>query len=356
MKGKLLLRNAVITLVACASGFPSLALQHPLSHPSGVLMGRVVDDEGRPMRRAQVQAFVSVDTGGRRQMLRRGNAVVTNDRGEFRLFWLEPAAYYIVVTPPQLWPDLFRPPVSELGYIPNDPDASFVTTYFPGTSDINKAQRVQVGSGEMDVHAIPMAALRTKIVRGRISGSSLEGTFGLLSVSIFMPGEDAYVLKEERIPFLRTSFDFKAGLEPGEYRIAARLQMPKAVYVGTSILRVGDDDSIPVDIPVLRGISVQGRIQIDGTGQRDEIVRSASILAVLKSNKAGISVRSDVKTNGNFVLDAVLPERYRIEVRGLPENAYVAKVAVQNRDVDPEAVDFPEGIDTASMAIVIKQK
>src|SRR5438105_12988074 len=99
MKGKLLLRNAVITLVACASGFPSLALQHPLSHPSGGLMGRVVDDEGRPMRRAQVQAFVSVDTGGRGEMLRRGNAVVTNDGGEHRLCWLAPESYELVVRP-----------------------------------------------------------------------------------------------------------------------------------------------------------------------------------------------------------------------------------------------------------------
>src|SRR5206468_1740261 len=55
-----------------------------------------------------------------------------------------------------------------LNYIPSASDTSYVTTYFPGTSDIQKAEPVQIRSGEIDVHAIPMMALARRVIRARI--------------------------------------------------------------------------------------------------------------------------------------------------------------------------------------------
>src|SRR5262249_50063461 len=59
------------------------------ARPGGVISGRVVDDQGRPMRGARVQALARTYEDGSLQMTPRGNPATTNDRGEFRLFWLE---------------------------------------------------------------------------------------------------------------------------------------------------------------------------------------------------------------------------------------------------------------------------
>src|SRR4051812_20915039 len=126
---------------------------------SGVISGRVVDDNGRPMRGLEVKALAFAIENGKRVLAAKGNAAKTNDRGEFRLFWLEPAAYYVVVSMPQLTASPSMTIYGIVGYIPSDTDSIFVTTYFPGTPEIGKAQPIEVGTGEVDVHAIPMMSL-----------------------------------------------------------------------------------------------------------------------------------------------------------------------------------------------------
>jgi len=123
---------------------------------AGVISGRIVDDEGRPVRGAPVEALAYGYTNGHRQLVTRGNSATTNDRGEFRLFWLNPGTYYIVANVPTVAP---VPAGSPLGYFPRNPTDAFATTYYPGTADIDLAEKVEVVSGEIDVHAIPLATL-----------------------------------------------------------------------------------------------------------------------------------------------------------------------------------------------------
>src|SRR5262249_33661031 len=57
--------------------------------PTGSITGRVYDRDGEPLGKAQVQALRSVYKDGRRTL-----AIVqtaqTDDRGEYRLYWLAP--------------------------------------------------------------------------------------------------------------------------------------------------------------------------------------------------------------------------------------------------------------------------
>src|SRR5262245_43145136 len=114
---------------------------------AGVITGRIVDDEGRPVRGAPVEALAYGYTNGRRQLVTHGSPATTNDRGEFRLFWLNPGTYYIVANVPPVQPVLAANP---LGYFPRSPTEAFATTYYPGTADIDRAETVQVVSGEID--------------------------------------------------------------------------------------------------------------------------------------------------------------------------------------------------------------
>ena len=92
---------------------------------AGVITGRIVDDEGRPVRGAPVEALAYGYANGRRQLVTRGSPAMTNDRGEFRLFWLNPGTYYLVANVPPVQQVLAANP---LGYFPRNPSEAFATT------------------------------------------------------------------------------------------------------------------------------------------------------------------------------------------------------------------------------------
>src|SRR5206468_3397974 len=66
--------------------------------PTGSISGRVYDRDGDPLENAQVMALRPVYKNGRRT-LTIVQAVATDDRGEYRLFWLAPGRYYVSAKP-----------------------------------------------------------------------------------------------------------------------------------------------------------------------------------------------------------------------------------------------------------------
>jgi hypothetical protein len=353
-----LVRNAVLLgLLACFAALPDFG-QAPAPHPSGVLTGRVVDDDGRPMRRAQVQALMRFRTGRGVEMLPRGNAAATNDRGEFRLFWLEPGTYFIVIKPPQLQPDPFRAPINRLGYIPADPEAAFVTTYFPGTPVADRAEAIQVASGELDVHAIPMASLKTRVIRGRILESNMpQNKAAFVSVAIYPLTDSAYApLEEENVFSPAGQFELRAGIEPGQYRIAARLSTPDAAYAGSSVFEIGQTDPEPVDIALSQALSIKGDIRVE-TGTASSLPGSLFVsIYPNEPNTGGMRAAADVRSSGKFVLENILPQSYRLEVFGLPADMDVGAVRLQDRDADPEALVLPDGLKSVNLTVIINKK
>jgi hypothetical protein len=66
--------------------------------PKGAISGRVVDKNGDPVTNATVQAMKYTYQDGHRILVPVDNAR-TNDRGEYRLFWLAPGPYVISAAP-----------------------------------------------------------------------------------------------------------------------------------------------------------------------------------------------------------------------------------------------------------------
>src|SRR5207253_8522319 len=62
--------------------------------PQGVVTGHVVDQDGEPLVRVQLQVMTFAYQRGRRQLVG-ANFTMTDDLGEFRLFNLKPGKYVI---------------------------------------------------------------------------------------------------------------------------------------------------------------------------------------------------------------------------------------------------------------------
>ncbi len=87
-------RNVPIAL-SQGQNVKDIVLEMP---PDGAIAGRIIDPDGVTVSRALVQAWqYSYTELGRRLGL--VQEVSTDDRGDYRLFWLEPGSYYISTFP-----------------------------------------------------------------------------------------------------------------------------------------------------------------------------------------------------------------------------------------------------------------
>src|SRR5207244_2586566 len=106
--------------------------------PGAIIAGRVYDTTGAPLLNAQVQAFsTAYQTGfALLQPAVAGPAKTTDDRGEYRLFWLPPGDYYLGATPP-----------ARTGG-PGTPFQPGARTYYPGMTRLNDAMPITIRGGE----------------------------------------------------------------------------------------------------------------------------------------------------------------------------------------------------------------
>ena len=216
---------------------------------AGVIAGRIVDDEGRPVRGAPVEALSYGYANGRRQLLPQGNPATTNDRGEFRRFWLNPGTYYIVANVPPVQP---VPASNPLGYFPRDPRDAFTTTYYTGTADIDRAEKVQVVSGEIDVHAIPLATLPNRRIRARIANDRITQDHPVPIIATLRPAADKPYVPTNRIATSRQAgreeFPINVAAGPGSYALTVLL--PAQGFAGRAEFTIYNSDPDIVTVPV----------------------------------------------------------------------------------------------------------
>src|SRR5437867_227080 len=132
--------------------------------PAGNVSGRISDENGRPAAGVQVQLVrTSFNSSGQRQFQSAGQTR-TNDRGEYRLFWVTPGRYFLLAGSQ---PGPVRP--SEQGGVgdsPNGIQESYALTYYPGVMNVKDAMVLEVPSG-VELNAIDFTAPRQQLFRIR---------------------------------------------------------------------------------------------------------------------------------------------------------------------------------------------
>jgi hypothetical protein len=150
---------------------------------TGTITGRIVSQLGQPIANADVQAVKVGYRDGQRVFVAVRSAI-TNDLGEYRLFWLPPGTYYVNVLAAGVRPFVVnanaapglvqfavdteyvakRPPLGRIGDRELD-----VPVYFPGTPDGQRAVPIEVQSRDeirgIDIVAAPVTTPR---VRGAV--------------------------------------------------------------------------------------------------------------------------------------------------------------------------------------------
>jgi len=328
--------------------------------PTGTITGRIYDRDGEPLGRAQVQALRSVYRDGRRTMTII-QSVETNDRGEYRLFWLAPGQYYVSAKPdiPTRGPGLPGLPATNAVRI-TDParfgtyeqdsvpvvrkralkteeiiEETSIPVYFPGIVDMQMASPLAVGAGTVtggvDISIAP-GIVQTHHIRGRVIDGSNGQPLARASVTAIPrtlePLRSVPAAQSDANGF----FDL-AGAIPGSYFLIAQTRNSGVVEI-----EVGNRDLDGIAVVTTQGFKLTGRFMMEGraadgreprlAGLRiARLVRDPDLPGVPSAEFTSTSPAED----GSFRMD-VAPGDFQVQVRGLG-NGYVKSMRMGNDDV-----------------------
>jgi hypothetical protein len=288
---------------------------------AATISGEVRNEEGFPIANILVQAM-------RRSYGVRGNreitlfsSTLTDDKGNYRLYWLDPGEYYVNASYlPQL-----PTPVNANEDVPR---AAYAPTFFPGTSNAVDAELVRVEGGNGRDVNFRLQRSPAVTVRGTVY-SVLSGGTTPAKVTLKSPEESGSTSRYDAETDARGAFEM-GGIAPGTYVLAART-LSGVSEVGYSKIDVLNIDRPRADVVVGPGVTLSVRL----FGEVPDSVSLRTLAVSLLPLELHIpnSAASITQPNGMVVVPNVQPGDYLLQVSGLPETGYVRTARSAARDV-----------------------
>ena len=384
--------------------------------PTGGIAGRVRDADGEPMAHARVQVMEPFSEEGQRRLYIL-QVAQTDDRGEYRFFWLPPGPYYLAVVPENTRARnvvSVQPPPGTGGHredviapvimpriAPNGEvtELTYVTVYYPSETDPDRAQAIQVQPGVttsgVDV-VLSSARVPSHHVRGTarnlVTGEAAAGAQLRLAPKRW----SATVIMATATVDQKGNFDI-AGVVPGSYvllgnmsipdpagpppnppgfapppQVAGAPPTPQARQIPlTANLSVdvsgGSVDNVQLEL--VPGVAIPGRIVIEGATAANP-QRGLSVNLVREPDVVGIpngTMRGMVQADGTFNVQNVGPGEYRVYVPplispfqwGAPnipqglQNMYVKSARLGNEDLLRGRVRVSGGTPPGQIEVVV---
>jgi len=297
--------------------------------PTGSMTGRIVDEDGEPVPRVQVQALRSVYRNGQRvQTITQ--SVLSDDRGAYRLFWLPPGEYRISALPvaasDQASATYITQPrrfstyeqgvrrqtqarTLESGEVLEE---TYVPVYYPGTTDEAMALPVEVGAGA-SVTGIDLAVTanraRTYHIRGVTLGISSQpsASVDVRAVPRVATGPSVAILSA--LSGADGAFDIQ-GVLPGSYYVVEQAG-------GIVPIEVVNADVDNVVVATSTGFTIPVKITFDDNGSAKmaptlllQLQRDPDVLGMMN----GDMMFGGTLGQGQMALNAVTPGDYRLSV------------------------------------------
>ena len=324
--------------------------------PGATISGRVTA-EGEAQFNTQVQAFsITYENGF--QVLRPWVSKTTDDRGDYRLFFLPPGEYFIAAMPRQSARPALTAPATAPTSTSTQPAERAVRTFFPRTSDVAAAVPVVARGGEeLSGIDITIRTETTYRVSGEIRSSiPINAILGGQTVqgNPMVGATVGFALHDPNVPddsggtsvgnvTLRPSGNgFSApfeitGVLPGSYDWRASVNETLSdgtAQPATAIvpLEVRNRDIAGVVLDIHRTVEVKGNVTIDGQPPGQNKVRVSLQVEGSSAKRPGYQttaarvMQADAQ-DGSFNIPGAGIGRYRVMIgEGLAPNLYVEDV------------------------------
>jgi hypothetical protein len=245
--------------------------------PTSGISGRVVDADGDPVGRVQVLALRQMYDGGKPAQTI-AQTVMTNDRGEYRMFWLTPGSYRVAarafeasgvtpavnIGPPRRFgtSELATPPVLNRRTLENGVATEEVSIpiYSASTPDPQLSTIVTIAPGE-NASGIDVQLAGNRIpshhVRGFVQGAAPSGR----------PAPQAQVVVVPRVQSPMPAIAGAAVRADGSFDVPG---VPAGSYIAylrdgaaATQVEVGDSDLDNVVLTETLGVDIKGHLTIE---------------------------------------------------------------------------------------------
>ena len=349
--------------------------------PTGAISGRVYDRDGEPLGKAQVLALRPVYKNGRRTMTI-VQSVESDDRGEYRLYWLAPGRYYIAAKPdvaelPLNLGDAVRVtlptrfgtyeqgtnPVIHKRKLKNGSvvEEMFVPVYYPNTVDMHAAAPVSVAAGATvgGVDISTGAGLITPHhIRGRILDQAGQPV-GAVNLTAMPRTTDPYFIVPHAQSAADGAFDM-SGVAPGSYQIFASAYSETRAMDGIATVDVAEKDIQNIPIVMTSGFKLSGRFVMEGgvrssNNSQTSFPRFGSLIRdpeVIGMPSGFPTFDQSAGADGSFTIERIPPGDFRVTFQRVPRDAYVKSMRMGNVDVLNDGFHIP-GAPGTELEVVI---
>jgi Carboxypeptidase regulatory-like domain len=324
---------------------------------AAVITGRVSNEDGDPMQRVEVTALrrpseeeVEDDDSPRPHKIQMQSvgAAESDDRGQYRIFGLKPGEYFVKAK------DSFEPsgpdiPVDESFWVMRSLGSEYAPVYYPGVIQVSQAQVVPLKAGEEAQADITVRRVKTVEIAGRLIGPTGAAANAFVSLS---PADGVSDFDRQDTTDDKGNFHLR-NVPEGTYYILA-FQREEGTHVYESRARqkieVGGDNLDGVTISLGGGVTIQGRIKIDGSSSVTFDRLQLSLMPV--DEEGPLSGHSEVKKDGSFEFKSIHDGGYSLGVWGLENDAYVKSARLGPDDVLEKGVQV-EGNSSPRLEITI---
>ena len=319
----------------------------------GVISGRITDPGGQPLTGMPVDLRRGgYDATGRKSYLTAPiGTVVTNDRGEYRMYGIDPGRYFILARPPLAGTILAVQPGTLMATSTATETnvalgAIYGPTFYPGVDEVVSDSLIEIQPGS-EMNGLNFSVQRLPATKYRIRGRIVDNRPGQsprsFGYSITPSNEGMSV----GVRFYYTEADgtFESPpLVPGSYRVRAQISSPVArpqpgepppifptLYASTSV-EVVSADVEGVAVAFAAPVSISGRLRIEG---KDTPGLSGFENTRVRLRRADINSPQPavIKPDGTFSIEnASMGIEYGVTLTGLPPDMYVKEV--RNGDID----------------------
>lgn len=326
--------------------------------PHGVVSGKITDDDGDPLEGVQVQIMRLTYNQGRKQLQMNGGES-TNDLGEYRLAGIVPGKYYLCAT--------YRNRRQMMAGMPADdsPQEDYVTTYFPGVTDLAAASPIEMAPGDqMQGVNLRLGKMHTVRVSGHVSdntsppldpgrGAVANIASGQVMSALTMNGRIQLRLQPRNslnpnVLITNTpvradgSFEFPS-VAPGSYYLIAINNQGRGqgAHATRQPLDVGHANLEGVNIAINPGADVTGHVRYDGDPPQPLPSLTIRLTPREPMGMPGPQP-AKVQDDGSFHFDDVNLEAYNVNVN-TPQGLYLKSVRSGNNDVLVSGLDLTNG-------------
>jgi hypothetical protein len=323
-----------------------------------VLSGKVTDDQDNPMSGVTVRPMHAVLLNGRMRIATAGAGVRTGSNGEFRLTVATGRWYLSFSISRPAAPARARPNAAPPG-TPAEPERDYVTTYYPGVTELASAQGIDAAVGQQ-LSGLDTRLRKTLVyhVRGKIAGTLPPDTSARGPLRIFASQEagDSNVgaFDEGQAAQPDGAFDI-AGLTPAAWTLTVVRQTERRESLGRQIVQVGNQNVEDVVIAVQPPTDVRGSVravpqQPPGFNPSPQTttplqVRLNPLDPLLNSAAA------PVQNDGAFTLKNVEAGTYRVELFP-PPGGYVKSVVFAGQECIDSGIDLVIGARSALQIVL----